>query len=66
MEAIHPLIMSAVEQLKKNQKQSDENAILDYLQKRGNDIYQPTFSLRIAFLSKNDIILNKALSGNNS
>ena len=58
--------MSVVEQLKKNHKQSDENANLDYLQKRGNDIYQQTLSLGIAFLSKNGILLNKALSGNNS
>ena len=58
VEAIDKLINSATEQLKKNKKQSDKNAILDYLQKRGNNINQQTLSksLSIASLNKNGII----------
>ena len=57
VEAIDNLINSATEQLK-NKKQSDKNVILDYLQKRGNNINQQTLSksLSIASLNKNGII----------
>ena len=58
--------MSTIEQLRKNQKRSDENVIFDYLQKRGNDINQQTLSLGIASLSKKGIILNKPSSGKKS
>lgn len=58
--------MSAIEQLKKNQKGSDDNAILDYLQKRGNDINQQALALGIVSLSKNGIILHKPSSGKSS
>ena len=46
------LIVSAIGQFKKNKKRSDEHAILDYLQKKGNSINQQTLSLSIASLSK--------------
>ena len=42
------LIVSAIKQLKKRKKQSDEHAILEYLQKKGNSINQQTLSLSIA------------------
>ena len=54
------LIVSAIEQLKKSKRQSDEHAILEYLQKKGNSTNQQTLSLSIAPLSKNGIILNKS------
>ena len=60
------LIVSAIEQLKKSKKRSDEHAILEYLQKKGNSINQQTLSLSIASLSKNGIIINKPSSGKNS
>ena len=65
VETIDMLIVSAIEQLKKSKKRSDEQAILEYLQKKGNSINQRTLSLSIASLSKNGIIINKALSGKN-
>ena len=40
VETISMLIVIAIEQLKKKKKQSDEHAILDYLQKKGNSINQ--------------------------
>ena len=66
VETIDMLIVSAIEQLKKNKKRSDEHDILEYLQKKGNSINQQTLSLSIASLSKNGIILNKPSSGKNS
>ena len=66
VETIDMLIVSAIEQLKKSKKRSDEHAILEYLQKKGNSINQQTLSLSIAFLSKNGIIINKPSSGKNS
>ena len=63
VETIDMLIVSAIEQLKKSKKRSDEHAILEYLQKKGNSIIQQTLSLSIASLSKNGIILNKRSSG---
>ena len=51
---------------KKSRKQSDEHAILDYLQKKGNSINQQLLSLSIASLSKNGVILNKPSNGKNS
>lgn len=67
VEAIDTLVISLIEQSKKNKKRSHENAILNYLQKRWNDINrQQTSSLGIASLSKNGIILNKPSSGKNS
>ena len=53
------------EQIQKNKKWSDENAILDYLKKRANDINQEILSLGIASSSKKGIILNKPSSGIN-
>ena len=49
------LIFSAIEQLKKSKKRSDEQAILEYLQKKGNSINQQTLSLSIASFSKNGL-----------
>ena len=66
VETIDILIVSAIEQLKKSKKRSDEHAILEYLQNKGNSINQQTLSLSIASLSKNGIIINKPLSGKNS
>ena len=66
VETIDMLIFSAIEQLKKSKKRSDEHAILEYLQKKGNSINQQTLSLSIASLNKNGIILNKPSSGKNS
>ena len=66
VETIDILIVSAIEQLKKSKKRSDEQAILEYLQKKGNSIDQRTLSLSIASLSKNGIIINKPSSGKNS
>ena len=66
VETIDMLIVSAIEQVKKSKKRSDEHAILEYLQKKGNSINQQTLSLSIASLSKNGIIINKALSDKNS
>ena len=66
VETIDMLIVSAIEQLKKSKKRSDEHAILEYLQKKGNSINQQTLSLSIASLSKNGIIINKPSSGKNS
>ena len=51
-ETVDMLIVSAIGQFKKNKKRSDEHAILDYLQKKGNSINQQTLSLSIASLSK--------------
>ena len=65
-ETVDMLIVSAIGQFKKNKKRSDEHAILDYLQKKGNSINQQTLSLSIASLSKNGIIINKPSSGKNS
>ena len=59
VETIDMLIVSAIEQLKKSKKRSDEHAILEYLQKKGNSINQQTLPLSIASLSKNGIIINK-------
>ena len=42
VETIDMLIVSAIEQLKKSKKRSDEHAILEYLQKKGKSIYQQT------------------------
>ena len=42
VETIDILIVSAIEQLKKSKKRSDEQAILEYLQKKGNSIDQRT------------------------
>ena len=66
VEIIDMLIVSAIEQLKKSKKRSDDQAILEYLQKKGNSISQQTLPLSIASLSKNGIILNKPSSGKNS
>ena len=66
VETIDMLIVSAIEQLKKSKKRSDEHAILEYLQNKGNSINQQTLSLSIASLSKNGIIINKPSSGKNS
>ena len=66
VETIDMLIVSAIEQLKKAKKRSDEHAILEYLQRKGNSINQQTLSLSIAFLSKNGIIINKQSSAKNS
>ena len=63
VETIDMLIVSAIEQLKKSKKRSDEHAILEYLQKKGNSINQQTLPLSIASLSKNRIIINKPSSG---
>ena len=52
--------------MQKNNKQSDESTILDYLQKRENDINQQTLLLSKTFLNKNGIILNKSSSSQNS
>ena len=57
VETVDMLIVSAIEQLKKSNKRSDEQAILDYLQKKGNSINQQTLSLCIASLIENGIIL---------
>ena len=66
VETIDMLIVSAIEQLKKSKKRSDEHAILEYLQKKGNRINQQTLSLSLTSLSKIEIILSKASSGKNS
>ena len=66
VETIDMLIVSAIEHLKKSKKRSDEHAILEFLQKKGNSINQQTLSLSIASLSKNGVILNKPSSGKNS
>ena len=55
VETIDMLIVSAIKQLKKGKKRSDEHAILDYLQKKGNCINQQTLSLSIPSLIKNGI-----------
>ena len=60
------LIVSAIEQLKKSKKRSDEHAILEYFQKKGNSINQQTLPLSIASLSKNGIIIKKPSSDKNS
>ena len=65
VETIDMLIVSAIEQLKKSQKRSDEHAILIYLQKKGSSMNQQTLSLSIASFIKNGIILNKPSSGKN-
>ena len=57
------LIDSAIEQLKKSKKRSDEHTILECLQKKGNSINQQILPLSIASLSKNRIIINKPSSG---
>ena len=41
-ETVDMLIVSAIGQFKKNKKRTDEHAILDYLQKKGNSINQQT------------------------
>ena len=67
VEAIDTLVISLIEQSKKNKKRSHENAILNYLQKRWNDINrQQTSSLGIASLSKNGVIHNKPTNSKNS
>ena len=60
------LIVSAIEQLKKNKKRSDEHRNLTFLQNKRNSINQRTLSLSIASLIKNGIILTKSLNGKNS
>ena len=65
-ETMYMLIVSAIEQLKKCKKRSNEHVILEYLHKKGNCINQQTLSLSIASLSKNGIIINKPSSGKNS
>ena len=65
-EIIDMLIVSAIEQLKKSKKRSDEHAILEYLQKKGNSINQQTLPLSIVSFSENGIILKKPSSGENS
>ena len=59
VEAIETLIVSAIEQLKKSVKGSDEQDILDYIQKKENNINQQALSVSIASLSKNSMVLNK-------
>ena len=54
VETIDMLIVSVIEQLKKSKKRSDKQAILEYLEKKGNSINQQT-SLSIASLSKNGL-----------
>ena len=66
VEAIFTLIISRIEQLQRYKKQSEENTILDYLQKRENDINQHTLSLGKTFPPKNGNILNKPSSTKNS
>ena len=65
-ETMDMLIVSAIEQLKKCKKRSNEHVILEYLHNKGNCINQQTLSLSIASLSKNGIIINKPSSGKNS